>query len=160
LPESTATTKSSSPCIRPNSSPPLRISLWSGTTLNCQAAVHQASQEKNERKNRGERTCPQVTLFLQTLTKQGLDQVSLPGGQDALTAVGLDGVRRLRRVCTSLHLSKSFHSNRSLIGINQTLKSLRCRQIADVIVHSNRLWNGNFECAGTTYRISCQCRFS
>jgi hypothetical protein len=48
---------------------------------------------KEERKEEQRRKNPSfVTLFLQTLTNQGLDQESLTGGQDALTAVGLDGV--------------------------------------------------------------------
>jgi hypothetical protein len=49
---------------------------------------------KEERKEERRRKKPSfVTLFSQTLINQGLDQASLPGGQDALTAVGLDGVR-------------------------------------------------------------------
>jgi hypothetical protein len=49
---------------------------------------------KEERKEERRRKNPSfVTLFSQTLINQGLDQASLPGGQDALTAVGLDGVR-------------------------------------------------------------------
>jgi hypothetical protein len=48
---------------------------------------------KEERKEEQRRKNPSfVTLFLQTLTNQGLDQEFLTGGQDALTAVGLDGV--------------------------------------------------------------------
>jgi hypothetical protein len=87
--------------------------------------TEQAKEERKEEQRR--KNLSSVTLFLRTLTNQGLDQVSLPGEQDALTAVGLDGVRRRpRRVCTSVHLSKSFSVTVCLIGINQTMKSLRC----------------------------------
>jgi hypothetical protein len=92
-------------------------------TLNCQAADHRASirrtkgrteeeesvlshlvqEMKEERKEEWRRKNPSfITLFLQTLTNQDLDQASLPGWQDALTAVGPDGVKEDQTVTVPL----------------------------------------------------------